>query len=230
MKNCVSKNENVLSFIKKGISEVQKVQKNIYLSQIKRLIFTVAILLFSVLFINEAKAEEVKEFPKEALDSINVSLENADKEKLGISGDTNVSQVQVSVEYGEVSETGVKEVNGREKPTYTAYKDITFSLDDDYGCLGYITFRVSVYYYYADGDYVEIYYYAIQKLYEFLTLAGDKEQDGYVTQHGTFSRITIFYQVVYYTVSEYPYIAKIELDVDYWGEFSCNLDLYEKYS
>lgn len=83
MKNCVSKNENVLSFIKKGISEVQKVQKNIYLSQIKRLIFTVAILLFSVLFINEAKAEEVKEFPKEALDSINVSLENADKEKLG---------------------------------------------------------------------------------------------------------------------------------------------------
>ncbi len=229
MKNCVSKNENALSFTRKGISEVQKVQRNIYLCQIKRLIFTVAILLFSVLFINEAKAEEVKEFPKEALDSINVSLENADKEKLGISDDIDMSQVQVSVEYGEVSQTGVKEVNGREKPTYTAYKDITFNLYDDYSGNAYITFRVSVYYYYADGDYVEIYYYAIQKLREFLVIAGDKEQEGYVTQHGTFSRITIYYQVVYYTVSETPYIAKIELDVDYWGEFSCNLDLYLKY-
>lgn len=221
MKNCVSKNENALSFTKKDVSEVQKVKKGIYLCQIKRLVFTIAILLFSVLFINEAKADDVKEFPKEALDSINVQLDAADKDKLGVSDDANTSQMQVSVEYGEVSENGIQEINGRAKPTYTAYKDITFNLND-----GSITFRVSVYYYYADGDYAEIYYYAIQKIHEFLVLAGDKEQDGYVTQHGTFSRITIFYQVVFYTVSEESYIAKIELDVDYWGEFSCNLDLY----
>ena len=55
-----------------------------------------------------------------------------------------------------------------------------------------------------------------------------RRKEGYVTQHGTFSRITILYQVVFYTVSEQSYIAKIELDVDYWGEFSCNLDLYVK--
>ncbi len=223
MKNCVSKNENMLSFMKKNVSEMQKVQKNIYLCQIKRLVFTVAILLFSVLFINEAKAEEAKEFPKKALDSINVQLDAADKDKLGVSSEADASQMQVSVEYGEVSENGIQEINGREKPTYTTYKDITFNLND-----GYITFRVSVYYYYVDGDYAEIYYYAIQKIHEFLVLAGDKEKEGYVTQHGTFSRITILYQVVFYTVSEQSYIAKIELDVDYWGEFSCNLDLYVK--
>ena len=204
MKNCVSKNENMLSFMKKNVSEMQKVQKNIYLCQIKRLVFTVAILLFSVLFINEAKAEEAKEFPKKALDSINVQLDAADKDKLGVSSEADASQMQVSVEYGEVSENGIQEINGREKPTYTTYKDITFNLND-----GYITFRV-------------------QKIHEFLVLAGDKEKEGYVTQHGTFSRITILYQVVFYTVSEQSYIAKIELDVDYWGEFSCNLDLYVK--
>lgn len=223
MKNCVSKNENALSFTKKGISEVQKVQKNIYLCQIKRLVFAVAILLFSLLFINEAKADDVKAFPKEALDSINVELESADKDKLGISDEADISQMQVSVEYGEVSENGVQEINGRAKPTYTAYKDVTFNWND-----GYITFRVSLYYYYADGDYAEIYYYAIQKIYEFLVLSDDSEREGYITHHGTFSRVTILYEVIFYTVSEDTYIAKIVLDVDYWGEFSCNLDLYEK--
>lgn len=221
MKNCVSKNENVLSSTKKGVSEVQK---NIYLCQIKKLIFTVAVVLFSVLFINEAKADEAKAFPKEALDSINVELESADKDKLGISDEADISQMQVSVEYGDVSENGVQEVNGRAKPTYTTYKDVTFKWND-----GHITFRVSLYYYYADGDYVEIYYYAIQKIEEFLVLAGDKEREGYVTQHGTFSRVTIFYQVVFYTVSEESYIAKIVLDMDYWGELSCNLSLDPKY-
>ncbi len=77
MKNYVSKNENALSFTTKGVSEVQKVQKNIYLCQIKRLVFTVAVLLFSVLFINEAKADDVKAFPKEVLDSINVEIGRA---------------------------------------------------------------------------------------------------------------------------------------------------------
>ncbi len=224
MKKCVSKNENALSFSKKGVNGVQKVQKNIYLCQIKRLIFTVAILLFSVLFINEAKADDVKEFPKEALDSINVELEKADKDKLGISDEADISQMQVSVEYGEVSENGVQEINGRAKPTYTAYKDITFECNN-----GHIKFRVSLYYYYADGEYAEIYYYAIQKLEEFLVVSGDKEKEGYITHHGTFSRVTILYQVVFYTESESTYIAKIVLDVDYWGEFSCDLSLDPKY-
>ncbi len=226
MKNYVSKNENALSFTTKGVSEVQKVQKNIYLCQIKRLVFTVAVLLFSVLFINEAKADDVKAFPKEVLDSINVELESADKDKLGIS-DTDASQMQVSVEYGDVSENGIQEINGRAKPIYTTYKDVTFLWNE--GRDGHIKFRVSLYYYYADGDYVEIYYYAIQKLEEFLVVSGDSEREGYVTQHGTFSRVTILYQVVFYTVSEDTYIAKIVIDIDYWGEITGDLSLDPKY-
>lgn len=57
----------------------------------------------------------------------------------------------------------------------------------------------------------------------------NKEKEGYITHHGTFSRVTILYQVVFYTESESTYIAKIVLDVDYWGEFSCDLSLDPKY-
>ena len=34
--------------------------------------------------------------------------------------------MQVSVEYGEVSENGIQEINGREKTNIVQHKDITF--------------------------------------------------------------------------------------------------------
>ena len=223
MKNDVSEKETMMFSLKKGVG---KVQKNIFLSQIKKLVFTVALLLFSVLFINEAKAEETDDVAKQMLNGVNVDLDAADKEELGISDEADLSQMQVSsVVYGDVTEMGVQEVNGRETPTYTTYKDVTFEMEN----WGYITFRVSIYYYYIDGEYAEIYYYAIQKLAEFLTLSGDHEREGFITNYSTYSRLTIYYQVVFYDYSDDTYIATIQIDLDQWGEFTPHLALDKKY-
>ena len=124
-----------------------KIQKSIYLSQIKKIIFAVAIVLFSMIFIKEAKAETVDEVSKELFGTVQAQTLN----------ETNMSDINVNVEYGEVSVVGERQVNGVARTVYTTYKDFTFTKQ-----YSSVTLRVSVYYYYADGDYAEIYDYAVQ--------------------------------------------------------------------
>ncbi len=179
-----------------------KIQKSIYLSQIKKIIFAVAIVLFSMIFIKEAKAETVDEVSKELFGTVQAQTLN----------ETNMSDINVNVEYGEVSVVGERQVNGVARTVYTTYKDFTFTKQ-----YSSVTLRVSVYYYYADGDYAEIYDYAVQQINRVNMIWVD-EHNAQISTHGTFARLIIDYDLTFMSDMDNDYAGMMRIDIDYWGE------------
>ncbi len=179
-----------------------KIQKSIYLSQIKKIIFAVAIVLFSMIFIKEAKAETVDEVSKELFGTVQAQTLN----------ETDMSDINVNVEYGEVSVVGERQVNGVARTVYTTYKDFTFTKQ-----YSSVTLRVSVYYYYADGDYAEIYDYAVQQINRVNMIWVD-EHNAQISTHGTFARLIIDYDLTFMSDMDNDYAGMMRIDIDYWGE------------
>lgn len=179
-----------------------KIQKSIYLSQIKKFIFAVAIVLFSMIFIKEAKAETVDEVSKELFGTVQAQTLN----------ETDMSDINVNVEYGEVSVVGERQVNGVARTVYTTYKDFTFTKQ-----YSSVTLRVSVYYYYADGDYAEIYDYAVQQINRVNMIWVD-EHNAQISTHGTFARLIIDYDLTFMSDMDNDYAGMMRIDIDYWGE------------
>ncbi len=187
-----------------------KIQKSIYLNQIKKIVFAVAIVLFSIIFIKEAKAETMDEGSKELFDTVQVqAVDDVQDNQLN---KTDMSEVDVNVECGEVSVVGERQVNGVARTVYTTYKDFTFTKQ-----YSSVTLRVSVYYYYVDGDYAEIYDYAVQQINRVNMIWVD-EHDSQISTHGTFARLIIDYDLTFISDMDNDYAGMMRIDIDYWGE------------
>lgn len=187
-----------------------KIQKSMYLSQIQKFVFAVVIVLFSMIFIKEAKAETVDEVSKELFDIVQIQTVNDIQDnKLN---EADISEINVNVEYGEISVVGERQVNGVARTVYTAYRDFTFTKQ-----YSSVTLRVSVYYYYADGDYAEIYDYAVQQINRVNMIWVD-EHSSQISTHGTFARLIIDYDLTFISDMENDYAGMMRIDIDYWGE------------
>ena len=155
-----------------------------------------------MIFIKEAKAETVDEVSKELFGTVQAQTLN----------ETNMSDINVNVEYGEVSVVGERQVNGVARTVYTTYKDFTFTKQ-----YSSVTLRVSVYYYYADGDYAEIYDYAVQQINRVNMIWVD-EHNAQISTHGTFARLIIDYDLTFMSDMDNDYAGMMRIDIDYWGE------------